>query len=427
MSKYSKTLISAVATAALMAPAALAEEPQAYAPPPPSSADIEFVDQVQLGNVWSNVQVHVPTSTGDVITNSLAVANSVTAINQRGALAVSIDQQQVGAVEANTNVWAGFVERDVVSTTNATGNSAYAGNWFGNTDVDIWQASRENVTATSRVDVEDALAVSAQTNAVANTAEIEVDFANFVEGSINQNTQGSVFAGSDVDVRFAEEFVQNTAIAAGNSGQAHVGDTAGAFIGIDQTTASGETIVASAQTRVGDVVDVANTSAAAGNQFTGSNFNSFVEFGVPSEVALQTNRSEVFASSDVVAGTFFGSASSTASGVGNAFSASSIFGGTNTDVDQLNTGNVGSDATLNASSFSGGAGFVTATSFGNSFSSVGQETNLTGSVRQVNRGNVNASTSFRTPGSVGSVSASSSAIGNSATIETRSNSTGGRY
>ena len=423
MTKYTKTLISAVATAALMAPAAFAEEPQEYTPSS-GNADVEFIDQVQLGNVWSNVQVHVPTSTGNVISNSLAVGNTTTAINERGSLAASIDQQQRGAVEANTDVWAGSVHGDVVATTNATGNSSYAGNWHGNTDVDIWQASRENVTATSRVDVEDALAVSAHTSAVANTAEIEVDFADVAEGSINQRTQGSVFAGSDVEVGFAEEFVQNTAIAAGNSGQAHVGDTADASISVNQSTNSYETIVASAQTRVDDVVDIANTSAAAGNQFTGSNFNSSVEFGVPSEVAQQTNRSEVFASSDVVAGQFFGSAASTASGVGNAFSASSIYGGTNTDVNQLNTGNVGSDATLNASSFSGGAGFVTATSFGNSFSSVGQETGLTGGVRQVNRGNVTASTSFRTPGSVGSVSASSSAIGNSATVETRSNNTG---
>ena len=425
MSKYTKTLISAVATAALIAPAALAQA-STYPTPPPSDVDVEFINQVQLGNIWSGVNVHVERSDTDVITNSLAIANAATAINERGDLAVSIDQQQRGAVEADTNVWAGFVDRDVVATTNATGNSAYAGNWHGDTYVDIWQASRENVTATSRVDAEDVLAASVHTNAVANTAEIEVDFAEFVEGSINQRTHGSVFAGSDVDVRFAEEFVQNTAVAAGNSGQAHVGDTDGAFIGVNQTTASGETIVASAQTRVGDVVDVANTSAAAGNQFTGSNFNSFVEFGVPSEVATQNNGSEVFASSDVEAGIFFGSAASTASGVGNSFSASSIFGGTNTDVAQNNYGDVGSDATLYSGGFSGGTGFVTATSIGNSFSNVGQETNLTGSVRQFNQGNVSANTSFRTAGSVGGVVASSTAIGNSATVETRSNGRGSR-
>ena len=151
MSKYTKTLISAVATAALIAPAALAQSSQ------PSDADVEFINQVQLGNVWSNVDVYVENSDTDVITNSLAIANASTAINERGDLTVSTNQLQRGAVEANTNISAGFVGRDVVGTTNATGNSAYAGNWYGDSYVDITQASRENVTATSRVDANNVL------------------------------------------------------------------------------------------------------------------------------------------------------------------------------------------------------------------------------------------------------------------------------
>jgi len=411
MTNLTKTLLGATAFLALATSPATAEEYDSY--------DREIIDQVQLGNVWSNINVYVPSTDGDIVTSSAAVGNAATAIVDDGNLSVQTNQTLQGAVGANTNIWAGSVERDVIASTSATGNSNYTGNWYGNADVDTDQQVSENVTATSHVDVAEALAVSAHSTAVANSTFSEVDYADRAEVFNIQNTTASVFSGSTVVATSADEFVQNTAIAAGNSADTAFDSVGEAFSGAVQTTAEFTTIVSSADTFVGSAEDVITTSAAVGNQFTGSQVDSYAQFGAKGSESFQGNGAGVFANADTTVDSFSGIASSSANGVGNSFAVSGLGGQTSSNVIQTNFGQVGTNVTLNTGDFSGGTGIANATSTGNSFSSIAQDGGSRNRVEQTNFSNIGASASVRTGRIGGNVVATSTAIGNTATIENR--------
>lgn len=424
MTNFTQKLLGATALMAMAAGTASAQG--YYDRQAEGDAQPDIIDQVQLGDVWSNVNVHVPSAQGNIVTSSTAIANTSTAIVERGDLNVVINQTAQGTVEANTDIWAGRVDGDVISSTSATGNSVYAANWHGNAEeVDIIQTTTHDTFATSQVDVADAWAVSTHATAVANTAEFETDFGEFAEVFQEQTSGGDVFAGSIAEVAYAEGFVQNSAIAAGNSASSHFSNIDEGFNGAVQTTQEGTTIVSSAQTHVGFAQDVFTTSAAVGNQFNGTQVDSYVDFGNEGSEFFQGNGSQIVANADAQIDYVSGISSTSATGVGNSFAVSSLGGRTNTDVIQTNFGDVSSDVRVNTGDFSGGAGAATATAFGNSFSSVIQEGRQSGGVLQTNFANVSANASIRT-GRAGDVIATSTAIGNAATIETRANNNGRR-
>ena len=422
MTKLSQKLLGATAFMALAAGTASAQgyydrDRSDSAPKP------DVIDQVQLGDVWSDVNVHVPSSTGNIITSSAAIGNTATAIVDRGAIDADIDQINRGDTFADTNIWAGRVDGDVISATSATGNAAYVGNWYGDSRANVNQTNTGTTTATSNVDVQDAWAVSTSATAVANASQVETDFGNRGDTFVEQNSNGSVFAGSVATLGYVEGTAQNTAIAAGNSADSfydragYVNDT------VVQRTADNTEIVSSAQTYVDDAQNVITTSAAVGNQFNGAQNYSDVSFGANGSESFQGNGANVIATADTTVDYYAGFSSTSASGVGNSFAVSGLGGSTHTDVIQSNSGNVISDVRVNTGDFGGGIGQVNATSIGNSFSSVVQDGNQRASAIQTNFGNTIASASIRT-GRAGDVIATSTAIGNSATIETRANNNG---
>lgn len=417
MTYLTKTLLSATAFMALSAGAASAQTHHDH-----NKGDRgrqpDIIDQVQLGDVWSGINVHVPTATGHIATSSAAVANTATGIVDSGAINVDVIQVNRGDTFADTFIWSGKVEGDVISSTSANGNASYAGNWYGDSRANVNQENSGTTTATSYVDTENAWAVSAQATAVANTSQVETDFGRRGDTFVEQNSEGSVFAGSVADLGYVDGTAQNTAIAAGNSADAFYDRAGRVDDTVVQRTADHTEIVGSAQTFVNDAENVITTSAAVGNQFNGAQTFSKANFGAEGSESFQGNGANVIATADTVVDYFVGYSSTSASGVGNSFAVSGVGGRTNTDVIQSNSGNVISDVTVNTGDFGGGIGQASASSIGNAFSSVVQDGRQSSSAIQTNYGNTIANSTIRT-GNAGSVVATSTAIGNAATFENR--------
>jgi len=360
----------------------------------------------------------VPSSDGGIVSSSAAISNTATAIVDDGDLDVDIDQRAEGRTAANTFIWSGTVDGDVTSSTSANANAAYAGNWYGDGRANVSQTATNDVTATSSVDVHDVQNVSTNSTAVANASEFETDDGKRSSNFVEQSTSGNVFAASAAYVGTAEGYVQNTAVAAGNSSDAYFANVDKGESGAVQTTSEYTTIVSSAEAFVTEAEEVITTSAAVGNQFNGSQVDSYVAFGSEGSEVFQGNGAEVTANADITVDSFTGFSSTSANGVGNAFHVSGLGGSTGTEVIQSNFGNVNSDVRVNTGDFSGGTGHVSASSIGNSFSSVVQDGRQSGGVVQTNFSNASASTSIRT-GRAGTVAATSTAIGNTATFENR--------
>lgn len=417
MKIFTHTLLSAAAFAALATAPALADD---------KDQEPIIIDQLQLDDVWSNVNVHVERSKQDIVASASAVSNASTVHIDSGSVDARVKQVSDGGAESNVHIWAGDVSHgQVISSSVATGNSSYVGNWYGDASVHVQQDQIQNVTAQNSVDVEKAWAISTQTTAAANVSEVESDFGDFVEANQKQFADSSVFAASKVDAGYVDGFVQNAAIAAGNSSAAFVGDTPDAWVTGSQVTKGENTITSSAETYVDAAGDVITASAAAGNQLNVSAEDSYTFVGTPGQDYFQGNEADIFAGAHTTVSYVEGVASSSATGVGNSAHISAWGGSTSAATVQNNYGDVGSDVSLNTGDFSGGIGLANASSIGNSFAAVAQDGDLSGRAIQTNSGRITATANVRT-GTIGSVAATATAIGNSATFEQRANNNGRR-
>lgn len=407
-----KTLFSTVALATLLAPSAIAQQGSQNA-----------IDQVQLGDVWAHINVHVPTAQENVVATSLATANTATAIKDSGPLQAVINQSADGNIRADAFVWSGDVHGNIASSVNATGNAATAANWHGSTHAAITQDQWGAVKATSFVDNDyGATSIAANTTAAANVALIESDGPN-VGAFVDQNAMSDVTSVSRVTSKdTVEEWVQNVAVAAGNSADILISDSQ-AHIGTIQTTSEHTSINSFARTSVEATPEVTTAAASVGNQLNISAVNSTAAIGFPDSEAFQGNGSDVHARADVHVG-YTHAVNATASGVGNAIAFSGLDTRTDLNTIQSNTGNISSSVNVNVADLGGGIGVASATSIGNSFSAIDVGGHVRGDVFQQSFGNISSNTSIRTGGQAGTIAGTAVAIGNSATIQNSSNNNG---
>jgi len=423
MTTITKKLLGATAIIALAAGAATAQDQN---PDKRYGPDQTIIEQVQLGNVWSDLQVNVPSSKSDTIGNVTGIANATTVTEDYGDISLLNRQDNSGEVETSLEVNVGYTEDDVFSSNGATGNSSFVAAYNGAvSEGDIIQTNHGNVTAINTTDVINAWAVSSTTTAVANTSQIESTFGD-TQTFREQTADGNVFANGVVTTEHATGFVQNTAIATQNSAEAHVDYADRAFLGGIQTTEQHTTTVASAQTDVTYAQDVFTSSAASGNQFNATAIESNASVGTPGSEVFQGNGSDVFAAADTNVASFTGAASSTAAGVGNGIQFDSVGGYNQINTIQNNLGNVGTSVTLNTGDFGGNSiGIASATSIGNSVAAINQGGFVSGTTFQQNSGEVFARSQIST-GRAGTVTGTASAIGNSATFNNRSSNNGRR-
>jgi hypothetical protein len=415
-----------LATTLLGATAILAVSPQALADKPVSPTSVT-IDQVNLGDVWSNIEVKVDHSDDRVNSVGASVGNSVTGLAE-GPVSAKIDQQSTGAVETESYVWTGDVYYEVTSDSSAIANTSVISGQGGDVYADVTQSANGPVQAVNQLDAELTWSTSNQTTAASNVSEV-----NAADGTITtfqeQHADGTVFAYANSIVHDVDGFANNFATAAGNSATNRNQNSDSAYNGAIQTTADHTAITAVADADIGLTEEINNGASAAGNQLTAESSNAVVDIGSEGSETFQYNGAYVEADAFTEAGTFHVVANTFANGVGNSVSAHSFGGNTHVDNIQNNGGDVNSTVTLNATGFSGGAGVTTSSAIGNSISASATYGGLSGQTEQFNSGNTTARTTVNarngaTSSHLGSSVSSATAIGNAATFSTRANAGG---
>ncbi|MEO1324747.1 MAG: hypothetical protein AAFV59_17270, partial [Pseudomonadota bacterium] len=90
------------------------------------------IDQVQLQDVWSDMDVHVDDYAWEASSTSTAVGNAAAGLVMSGDVTVQSHQVQDGSVTADNQLTGGSAGL-AVATTTAYGNSTTGGTWSGNT------------------------------------------------------------------------------------------------------------------------------------------------------------------------------------------------------------------------------------------------------------------------------------------------------
>ena len=406
-------------TLLLGATAILAVSPEALAdkPVPPTNITI---NQVNLDNVWSQIEVKTDWAEDRVDAVAASVGNSLTGLAD-GPVSADVNQQSTGAVETSSYVWTGEVGHEVTSTSSAIANTSVISG-KGDTHANIVQTANGPVQAINGLDAVETWATTNNTTAAANVSEVTAKNGT-ISSFQDQEANSDVFAYANSVTGNVDGFVTNVSTAAGNSATNRNMHSDNAYNGAVQTTAPGTNITAIADVDADITEDVTNATSAAGNQITAENLDANVNIGSDGNETFQFNGAKIEADAFTQVANFSGIASTSANGVGNAVSSNSFGGNTHLGNIQNNAGHVTSTVTLNTNGFSGGTGLASSSAIGNSISASATDGGLGARTEQFNSGNVAARTNVMAT-HVGSAAATATAIGNAATFSTRANAGG---
>jgi len=408
-----KSLMIATSMVALLSPAALAGEPAAYT----NTQSHVVLDQVQLGNVWSELDVVIDTHATDAVAANSAVGNAAAGLIMMGDIDLDVTQSLHGDVGANTTLSGGDAETAVAATT-AYGNSTTGGTWAGDNHYRADQISNGDIEATTDIDLHTVGVLSSSTTAIAN---VSVPSDEFGKNAVfqTQTSNGSVLAHSDANLCCANDTAAVVTVAGANSVSSN-GTSSENINGAVQTTAAGESVTGVTDVYAYGANNVIAATTSSGNAINVHNAYGPASLGVEGSEVYQSNESFIDSQTYVTLTHFNGQAASTAYGVGNSSLISNVGADTGMNAIQNNYGDVYTSANFNGTSTTGGTAIVNSTSIGNAATATlcnlcGDAT-LQGGVIQHNGGNVIATGRINTP-YAGAVHGSASAVGNSATFQ----------
>lgn len=398
-----KTLLATAAALALVPALASAQQ-----------APYEVLNgQVHIGDAISGLRVEFQSSHGST-TNNLSVGNTMSARAVEQSMNVDNSQILKGRVAA-TNVVTGGEARGVTqSAAVAHGNAAQVEGCCGTTDVTSEQIVHDGSTiqAGSAITVGSADYLVSGAQATANAFGGYTNHG-YSDNAVTQVSGANVTAYSQVEACCNNGATTSNAIAAANSAR-WSGESATIFANVTQ--ANRGAVAASSEVREKSATNVSSGASAGGNLAEIQN-----KWGYAQLSGEHDNAGAISSSSEVTLDIFNGFAMSGANSVGNSALLSNLGSDVSLFMDQNNRGDITASASLSASSATGGVGQVNASAVGNamtaySCASCGNESVLVeGRSTQYNSGNVTANVSFQ-GGNMGMISASGSAIGNSATF-----------
>ena len=413
MLKNSMKLMGAAAAAALLTAPALAWEEGDTLP-----LSTVVIDQVQLGDVWSGMNVEIEHYAPDAVSTSAAVGNAAAGLVKSGDIDLDVYQTLNGNVEA-TNALSGYSAGTAVTTTTAYGNSSTGGTWMGTNFYRAEQVSNGHVTAATDIALAGANQISSATTAIANVS-VPTDEYGTNRAFQTQTSNGSVSANTKA-VMCCDGTSATFVTTAGANAVSSSGLTSTNFNGAVQTTAAGQTVQAATDVYMGDGHNVLAATTGFGNSVTVHNEWGYATLGRDGSELFQANSSNVDSQTYVTLDHWSGYASSSAYGVGNSGLISNVGSDTGLFANQENYGQVYTQAQLVGNSSVGGIGTVNATSIGNALTATLCNTCgdgvLQGGASQMNAGQVIARGTAYVPNS-GGVYGSATAVGNSATYQT---------
>ncbi len=408
MTKKVSILMSAAA-AALLAPTAAAWE---------EDTSHVYVDQVQLGEVWSKLNVHVDDhAEGDVAVGATSVGNTASGLIMSGDIVYAAKQEMHGDTGAVTNIGGGDVDGNLYASTTAYANASTAGTWDGSLGYRAEQLNAGDVHATTNIDVRNVGHAATTTTAIANVSTPETEFGDNKSYSEQTNT-GSSFATTNATICCDNESANFSTVAGGNA-VTSVGSSSTVINGAVQQQDFQTNIQATSQVHVVYATDVTSSSTAAANSYTLHNEWGYATLGREESPLYQGNGANVQAASLVQLDDWGGHGVSTAYGVGNSALIGNAASDTGLFANQENAGTVTSYASLSGSSFTGGTGVVNSTAIGNAATAtlctMCGDAALQGKVNQYNAGATYAGADVYA-GHAGNIYGSATAIGNSATF-----------
>lgn len=370
-------------------------------------------NQVQLGDVFTEQTLDVVDVSDAVTVSSAAMGNGLSASNSNaGDLNVEANQTVQGQVNSHAVLNAvGTMGKVTVVGTTATGNSIDTGMVGGAITARVSQsANAAGIVARGQIEAEEGAAadLNESTQAVANSYGLGL--TNAAAGiRLDQYSAGGVLADGGLIVgslsgngALVGQAVANNATIAGVDGSA--------YRAVVNQTSNGDLVQASKFAAYGDsAVSMTNASASANNLHA---TNQGQETTVTSS---QANTAYVRAQAEETSANF-GSAQSTAYGVGNSL----LAGGQGVEVTINNTQDNSGGGIDVLSTFSGGAGYdagSSATAFGNAATGYACS-NCSSTMRvdnnQTNSAEVGASSRITLTGPARSAIGTVTAVGNNA-------------
>lgn len=377
-------------------------------------------DQVQLGDVWADLDVVVTdTVEGDATGVTSAVGNTYSAVTTDQPLTVDSTQTASGDVLATTDMDVYYVEGVTHGATSAYGNALTTSTCCGTNTTDVVQTATGDVQADTTVIVghtTDSIAVT--TTAAANLVDISADTGD-IYADIDQRVEGDVRATSDVDMCCNHDTGIVTTTAAGNLAGT-TGTTSTTYTSGRQVVAPGASIQATTDVYSTIGFDITAGSTASGNSITVHNEWGYATLGQDGDAFYQENQGTVRAETFVTLDDWYGATTASAYGVGNSALISNIGSDAGLYGVQVNHQTVDAYASLTGSSVAGGTGYVNATAIGNAMSgyvcTTCADAGIAGTVSQTNYADVRAQGVITTTGATGGLFGSATAVGNTASF-----------
>jgi hypothetical protein len=382
-----------------------------------SSGKSGTIDQVQFGDVWSDMSVELQDHTPNASVTSTSVGNLGNAIQMSDDVDATI-RQGFDASSRATSSLRGYSAGTAVNATTAYANAASGGTNYGSSGYYAEQDAAGEVDAYSRVDLYQANQVASATTAIANVSTNDSNHG-FSIADQRQYSATDVTAETDADM-CCDGTSASFATTAGANAASATGYTLTSYNRAQQQTEAGSRVSASTDVYMGDGTNVTAATNSFGNSATVHNEWGYATLGADGAETRQDNQADIDAQTYVTLDHWDGYANASSYGVGNSALISNVGSDTAIYADQSNSGTVTSYAKLDGTSWTGGAGVVSSTAIGNAATATVcnycSEGAVGGRVRQSNTGAVyaqgQATTSYG-----GAVHGSATAIGNAATLQ----------
>jgi hypothetical protein len=401
-------------TARLAASAALAAicaAGAAAACPTPCNA-IVINDQIQLGDVFSNLVITAATP-HSLTGVSAASGSSVAAGAVETGLIFDSRQELAANVAAGAVIEADSVAGQALSMVAANGNAAITSACCG-TNASV---ARQTSAAGTTVSGASSLTIRGRTGSAVSTVQTSGNSAEFsgrmgdLEAHAEQTNRATISAESRVQVCCHASMIGSTALAVANQTRVDGYATTQSLSAVQES--SGPLVIASSNITAKSAGSAAGAAAAAGNSFEANN-----AWGYSRGEVYQRNAAYVQSESYVTLDNWSDSATSLANSLGNSAMLSTLGSDAYLEARQINEDGVVANAFLVGTGGVGSSAVVQSAAIGNAITgqvcaSCGAGVTMNGVSEQTNWGAVRSNTTISV-GGAGSVFGSATAVGNSA-------------
>jgi hypothetical protein len=372
-------------------------------------------DQTQTGAVDSEQTLNVEVVTDQTTAATTAVGNSLSGAVQSGSVDVESAQSLQGPVTANAVLNATTdISQAAALTTTATGNAGEADALGGGSLTGNFAQDAQSVLVRANDQIEGATAeggdAATAASATANTQGLGTD-AGSINASVTQTSSATVEADGGAILKYSPGTTTFSATAISNNVTSTGTDGSTQAVNVSQTM-TGDHTQATKFVAFGNGQEVDTTASASSNNVSASNDGAELDV-----TTFQDNEGYVRAQAETTAYEF-GSASSTATGVGNSAIARENGASLTLANTQMN-GGAGVEAVASTGGNTGYDLAATASASGNAVT--GYACTLCGgrmsvSNSQSNSADIGARTTINVDGSARSVTGVATAVGNSATF-----------